>query len=276
VGLEPGARKSFTLTMSDEHRDKDVANKPAQFEIALHWVKERQLPELDDEFAQQVGEYSDVAGLRAAIEAQLRQREEDRVREQLEEAAMSKLVEISTIEFPPQLVEHQAQHMLESFQRNVEQQGLQLQQYLRLVGKEEDALQQEIRAEAETRVRRSLALDAFADAEKIDIEEQEVEDEARRAAAGTNDAEAVERLALTTPQTRARVQEAARERKAMARLLELATSNGSGRSEGKKKSAKIETAEKPAEPSQTSDTGRQSRTAKRSVAAAAEEEQGSA
>ena len=95
---------------------------------------------------------------------------------------MSKLVEISTIEFPPQLIDHQAQHMLETFTRNVEQQGLQLQQYLRLVGKEQDAFEQEIRTEAETRVRRSLALDAFADAEKIDVEQHEVADEVHRAA----------------------------------------------------------------------------------------------
>src|SRR5207253_3552257 len=108
-----------------------------------------------------VGDYSDVAGRRAGIESQLRAREEERVREQLEEAAVSKLVEISSIEFPPQLVEHQAQHMLETFTRNVEQQGLQLPQYLRLVGKEQDAFEQEMRTEAESRVRRSLALDAF-------------------------------------------------------------------------------------------------------------------
>ena len=87
--------------------------------------------------------------LRTAIETQLRQREEERVREQLEEAAMSKLVEISSIEFPPQLIDHQAQHMLETFTRNVEQQGLQLPQYLRLVGKEQDAFEQEIRDQAE-------------------------------------------------------------------------------------------------------------------------------
>src|SRR5262249_22989459 len=151
------------------------------------WVKERELPAVDDDFAQQVGEYADVSALRTAVEAQLRQREEERVREQLEEASLNKLVELSSIEFPPQLIEHQAQHMLDTFTRNVEQQGLKLPQYLRLVGKEQDVFEQEIRTEAESRVRRSLALDAFADAEKIGVEQTEVEDEVRRAAAGTAD-----------------------------------------------------------------------------------------
>jgi trigger factor len=228
VGLEAGAEKGFTLTLPDDYRETELAGKPAQFKVTVHWVKERQLPELDDEFAQQVGEYADVTALKTAIDGQLRTREEERVREKLEEAVMSKLVEISSIEFPPQLIEHQAQHMKETFSRNVEQQGLQLQQYLRLVGKEQDAFDEELRVEAESRVKRSLVLDAFADAEKIDVEQAEIEDEVRRAAAGTADAESVERLALNNPSTVARVQEATRERKALARLIELATGDGHG------------------------------------------------
>jgi trigger factor len=231
-------------------RDKDVAGKPADFSVTLHWVKERELPALDDEFAQQLGEYADVAALRTAIETQLRGREETRVREQLEDAVLSKLVEISTIEFPPQLTEHQTQHMLETFTRNVEQQGLQLQQYLRLVGKEQSTFEDEIRVEAESRVRRSLALDAFAEAEKIDVEQHELEDEVHRAAASADESEAVERLALNNPTTMQRVQEATRERKAMARLIELAT--GDARNGGQSAS------EKPAEQPATSDTERQS------------------
>jgi trigger factor len=249
IGLGPGDQKTFTLTMPDDYKDKDVAGKPAEFSITLHWVKERELPAVDDDFAQQVGEYTEVAGLRAAIEMQLRTREEERVREKLEEDVMSKLVEMSSIEFPPQLIDHQAQHMLETFTRNVEQQGLQLPQYLRLVGKEQETFEQEIRVEAESRVRRSLALDAFADAEQIGVEQQEVVEEVHRAASSSAESEAVERLALANPTTMQRVQEATRERKAMARLLEVAT--GDSRNGGKTGR------EKPAEQAETSDTERQ-------------------
>ena len=166
--------------MPDDYRDKEVAGKPAEFTVTLHWVKERELPALDDEFAQQVGEYADVAALRTAIETQLRQREEERVRDKLEEDGDEQAGRDLVDRVSAAAVEHQAQHMLETFTRNVEQQGLQLPQYLRLVGKEQDAFEQEIRTEAETRVRRSLALDAFADAEQIDVEQQEVEDEVHR------------------------------------------------------------------------------------------------
>jgi trigger factor len=181
VGLSGGDTKTFALNMPEDYRDKEVAGKPAQFEVTVHWVKERELPALDEEFAQQVGEYTDVAALRAAIETQLRQREEERVREKLQEEAMNKLVEISSIEYPPQIVDFQAAQMVEAFRSNVERQGLQFQQYLRLVGKEQDTFEEEMRTEAETRVRRSLALDAFANAEHINGEDASATDQAAEA-----------------------------------------------------------------------------------------------
>jgi trigger factor len=276
VGARAGEQKTFTLTMPDDYRDKDVAGKPAEFTVDVHWAKERELPALDDDFVQQVGEYTDVAALRTAVETQLREREETRVREQLEEAAVSKLVEISSIEFPPQLIDHQAQHMLETFTRNVEQQGLQLQQYLRLVGKEQEMFEQEIRTEAETRVRRSLALDAFADAEKIDVEQHEVADEVHRAAAGS-DADktaAVEQLALSNPTTLQRVQEVTRERKAMARLLRLATGDGLDGTVGDTSIKTDASEENATAPAETADTEPQSGAAQLSAAPVAEEDRG--
>lgn len=271
IGMSAGEVRTFTLNLADDYREKEIAGKPAQFEVNLHWVKERELPAVDDDFAQQVGDYTDVAGLRSAVESQLRTREEERVREQLQEAAMDKLVEISSIEFPPQLIEHQAQHMLETFTRNVEQQGLQLPQYLRMVGKDQDTFDQEMRTEAESRIRRTLALDAFANAENIGVDQQEVEDEVHRVAAGSDDAAAVERLALANPTTVQRVQEATRERKAMARLLEVAT--GDARN-GDNTPAKF--SEKTADQPETSDTGIQSREAQVAAAPVAEEDRGSA
>jgi trigger factor len=226
VGLSAGEEKSFSLALPEDYRERELGGQMVDFTVKLHWVKERELPVVDDAFAEQVGDYPDVAALRSTIAGQLRQREEERIRQQLEESALDKLVEISTVEFPPQLIEHQTDHMLEQFTRNVEQQGLQLEQYLRLTGKDADGLRQEVRGEAETRVRRSLALDAFADAEQIEVGEQEIEEEVRQAAAGASESEAVEQLALANPNTLARVREVTRERKALARLVGLATGDG--------------------------------------------------
>jgi trigger factor len=254
VGLSGGDGKSFTLTMPDDYRDSEVAGKPAQFEVTLHWVKERELPVLDEEFAQQVGDYADVQALRAAVETQLRQREDERVRDKLQEEAMNKLVEISSIEYPPQLVEHQTAHMVESFRSNVERQGLQFQQYLRLVGKDEDAFEQEMRTEAETRVRRSLALDAFANAEHIDGGEEPASDEQVEA----RSARALERLVeLATGDTRDGQPESAPD-------AVTATETGT------------ESDEKTADQPETTDTGSDTRDADAPATPEAEEERGTA
>jgi trigger factor len=196
-----------------------------------------------------VGDYADVGALRGAVEAQIREREEDRVRKTHEEAALDKLVELSTVEAPPQVIEHQTDHLLEVFSRNLEQQGIPLEQYIRLSGKDRPALREEARTEAEKRVKRALALDAFAKAEQIGVEQAEVEAEVKKATAQVEQAEAAEKLALGNPQTLARVEAALRERKALERLIQLAVDAGASLSRPAGK-----TRETPAATRSTSDT----------------------
>ncbi len=228
AGMKPGDEKTVTLSFAEDYRDKALAGQPVVFSIKLHDVKEKQLPEVDDTFAQQVGEYADAAALHAAIEAQIREREEGRIRQQVEEAALDKLVEISDVQVPPQVIEHQAQHLADSFARTVEQQGLKLDQYLSLTGKDEQVFRQEVTTEAERRVRRSLALDAFAEAERIAVDPAEVEAEIRNASAATPEAASTQELALANPQTKARVEGVLRERKALESLVQLATNAADG------------------------------------------------
>lgn len=223
LGLSEGEEQSFTLSLPREYREAALAGQPVAFTVRLHWVKEKELPALDDTFAQQVGDYADLAAVRGAIEAQVREREEQRIRESSESAALDKLVEISAVEVPPQLVQHQTEHLLETFAQNVERQGLKLEQYLSFVGKDMAGLRDELRGEAEKRVKRSLALDAFATAEAITVEPAEVEEEVEKAAAGLDEAETARLLALGNPETLARVEGVVRERKALQRLVSLAT-----------------------------------------------------
>ncbi|MBV9357735.1 MAG: trigger factor [Chloroflexi bacterium] len=209
VGLSAGESKQFTLPV----RTSGTETEQADFTVTLHWVKEKELPELDETFAQQVGDYADVEALRTEIRHELQTREEERVSQETQALAIDKLVELSTVEFPPQLVDREADHLYETFTHNMEQQGLKLDQYLRLTGKDEAALRAEVRTEAETRVRRSLALDAFATAEQISVNESELSGEG---------GEPAESLAMANPRSRERLEGVVRERKALARLVELA------------------------------------------------------
>jgi trigger factor len=269
LGLNAGDEKTFTLALAENYRESALAGSPVEFTVKIHWVKEKQLPELDDVFAQQVGDYADVASLRTTVETYLREREDERVRKAVEEAALDKLVELSTVDVPPQLIEHQADHLLEVFSRNLEQrgEGVSVEQVLRVTGKDRTALREEARAEAEKRVKRALALDAFAKAEQIGVEQEEVEAEVKKATAQVEEPEATETLALGNPQTRARVEAALRERKALERLVELATDAGASASRPAGKSR-----ESPAAARSASDTGtRRKKSAVSSAAGDAEE-----
>lgn len=221
-GMREGEEKSFTLNVPDDYRDRDVAGKPVLFRVTLHGIKEKQLPDLDDAFAQQAGEYTNLAGLREAVEKQLREREEERVRRERETGALDRLVEVSSIEVAPQLVESQTRLMLEEFGQNVERQGLKLEQYLRFVGKQPDDFVAEMRTEAEQRVKRSLALDAFAHAQQIEAQPEEVEAELKAATAALPNPREFEVAARANPETMQRIHGVVRERKALARLAEHA------------------------------------------------------
>ncbi len=223
VGAVPGEQKSFTLPLPQDYGDKAMAGKDVAFTVTVHSVKEKELPPLVESFAQQVGDFADVAAVRDAIEAELRGHEEQRVQRELESTAMDKLVEVSRVEFPPQVLEHQTDNLMHTFTESVERQGLHLDQYLRVTGKDESALRAEVQSEAGVRVARSLVLNAFARAENITVNGEEIQDEVRSIAGPAPDAVAAAMAALANEQTFDRIQGAIRERKAVARLVDLLT-----------------------------------------------------
>lgn len=222
IGMAPGEEKVFNLPLAADEPDETLQNREIAFTVKVNWVKEKQLPEVDDAFAQQVGEHADVAALRSAIEQQLHDRETSRIQDARENAALDKLVELSTVEVAPQVIDVQTQRMVENFASTMERQGLKLDQYLQFTGRTEVELRTEMRERAAAQVRRGLALDTFADAEKVTVDPSEVEAEVRAAAARTPEPEATATAALANAETIRRVEDALRERKAMARLVSLA------------------------------------------------------
>lgn len=172
VGMQADGTKEFDLTLPEDQRDTEVAGKTAHFSVAVHWVKQKELPEVDDAFAEQVGPYETPAAMHEAIESELRTREEQRVRDETDAAALDKLVEISQVKYPPQMVENQADHLLQHLAQSLERQGIRFEQYVRITGKTQEEMRKEMEGDAEVQIRRALALEAFADAEKVPTDEE--------------------------------------------------------------------------------------------------------
>lgn len=220
VGLKAGDRHSFDLTYPEDARVR-WAGQTAHFEVTLHGVKARELPPLDDEFAQTVGEHETLDALREAIRENLRAQRE--AESDYESKVLDALVERARIEFPPIMLERELDDLLQEHDHLLRQRGMPLDDYLRLSGKSKETYREEIRPQAEQRLKRSLALSEFAEREGLVVEEAEVDEEIeRRVARQSSDTAEHLRELLETSSGRRMVRNELLTRKALQRLAAIA------------------------------------------------------
>ena len=173
VGMKEGESKSFTTTIPEDYGNPEFAGKEATYEVTLKAVKEHELPELNDEFAMSVGEYTNMDAVRAAIREQLAaQRSRDANRE-LTEAVSKAFTEANTYNIHPLLVDDEIETMTRETRRMLEDSRLTLEQFLDATNKTPEAYREELRPEATERVKRDLGLAALADAEHIVVDDNE-------------------------------------------------------------------------------------------------------
>ncbi|HEY7976071.1 MAG TPA: trigger factor [Ktedonobacterales bacterium] len=173
VGMKEGESKTFTTTIPEDYGNPDFAGKEATYEVTLKAVKEHELPELNDEFAMSVGEYSDMDAVRAAIREQLAaQRSRDANRE-LSDAVTKAFIEANTYNIHPLLVEDEMDTMTRETRRMLEDSRLTLEQFLDATNKTPEAYREELQPEATERVKRDLGMAALADAEHITVGDDE-------------------------------------------------------------------------------------------------------
>ena len=220
VGMAIDEERSFVLTLPDDYRNRELAGRPARFAVTLHGVKERKLPELNDEFAATVGaEYETMAQVRDNVRSQLLEREEQTRRSAHEDAVIQAVIDQAKVEIPPQMVEEEAQRILDQLAQSLDRQGIPIQQYLRFTNKSEAELRAELMAQGEKSVRRSEVLNAVALAEGFDVTDDEIRAELASAASDAAEAARLERAARTRPEMRERLASVLRQRKAARYLM---------------------------------------------------------
>ncbi len=175
-GMAKGETKTFTLEIPADFRVERLQGKTATFTITVHEVKEEQLPEAGDEFANSVNadEFPDMAALTARIESDMRKALEDQAENKLRSEAVDQLVAAATVEFPRMLVDHEIDHLVRESTGNDQQQ---YQAYLRSIGRTEAEFRETWREAAELRVKRSLVLNDLAEAEGVTVSAEEIDQE---------------------------------------------------------------------------------------------------
>lgn len=175
-GMAKGETKTFTLEIPADFRVERLQGKTATFTITVHEVKEEQLPEAGDEFANSVNadEFPDMAALTARIESDMRKALEDQAENKLRSEAVDQLVATASVEFPRMLVDHEIDHLVRESTGNDQQQ---YQAYLRSIGRTEAEFRETWREAAELRVKRSLVLNDLAEAEGVTVSAEEIDQE---------------------------------------------------------------------------------------------------
>lgn len=182
MGLKAGERKTFELTYPEDHENKDVAGKKATFDVSIESIRERIVPELNDEFAKQIGEFETMDQLREDIKQHLITAKEEAAESEVEHKIIDEIINRSQVHVPDVLVNHEVGHDLEDIQKNLDKQGMTIERYLAGVGKTKEDFLKDITEGAEKRVKGGLVMGEVSDKEDIDVTDEEVEAEIERMA----------------------------------------------------------------------------------------------
>ena len=224
TGVEVGVAKDFSLKIPDDHADPKLAGKEAQFKVTVSDVKERNLPELDDEFAKSAGDgYESLAALRQSVEEEFREQAEKAQVAQYQEATLDELIKAATVDLPPMLVEHEVEHMVSRRGQLVDRLNIRMDDYLRLTGKTEEQTHEEMRESALERLTRSYALSTLAEREELQVSADEIDDKIQDIV-GSSDDQGESRGAqyLDSQEARSAISERLMMEKALDRLTAIA------------------------------------------------------
>ncbi len=174
VGMKIDEEKEIKVTFPKEYFSKDLAGKEAMFKVKLHEIKKKELPELDDEFAKDVSEFDTLAELKKSIKERLEKNNEQRTKYETEEVAIKAVCEKVKIDIPSGMIELEIDNMLKDFEQRLAYQGLNLEQYLKMIGKTEEETRKEYEPQAIEAIKSRLVLEAIIKAEKIEASEEEI------------------------------------------------------------------------------------------------------
>lgn len=187
VGVATGGEKDVEVTFPEEYHAAELAGKPAVFKVKLHEIKAKELPELDDEFAKDVDEEVEtLAALKEKIKNDLVEGKKHGAEHHVRETVVEKAAANAEIDVPSVMVETEIERMMKEFEQRLQMQGLNLDLYFQFSGQDKAALSEQMKEEAETRVRVNLTLEAISKAENVEVTEEDVNAEIEKMSAMYN------------------------------------------------------------------------------------------
>ena len=183
IGAKIDEDVEVKVTFPEEYQAKELAGKDAVFKCKVHEIKAKELPELDDEFASDVSEKAETLdAYKAEVKAKIKERKEREGKEKKENQAVEQAVANAEIDLPEPMIDLQAKQMADDFARRIMQQGMSVEQYFQFTGLSEEKMMEELKPQAEKRIRTRLVLEAIAAAENIEVTDERLDEELQKMA----------------------------------------------------------------------------------------------
>lgn len=173
IGAEIGKETEVNVTFPENYQAEELRGKAAVFKCTIKEIKEKELPELDDEFASEVSEFETLAEYREDVKKNIRERKESEAKSEKEDAVIDAIINDSDIELPEAMIETQQRQMVDEFAQRIQMQGLTLEQYYQFTGSSYEMLVEQVRPQAEKRIKSRLVLESVAAKENIEVSEED-------------------------------------------------------------------------------------------------------
>lgn len=177
VGAEIGKEVEVNVTFPEDYQAENLKGKAAVFKCTVREIKEKELPEIDDEFASEVSEFDTLAEYKADVKKNLEEKKAKEAKDAKEEAVIEAIIEASEMDIPEAMIETQQRQMVDEFAQRITMQGLSMEQYMQFTGSNYNQMIEQIKPQAEKRIKSRLVLEAVAAAEKIEVTDEDYENE---------------------------------------------------------------------------------------------------
>ncbi len=174
IGMKLNDEKDIKVKFPDEYFSKDLAGKDATFKVKVHEIKEKKLPKLDDEFAKDVSEFDTLKELKDDIKAKKQKENDARAKRESEDAAVEAVSANTKINIPSGMVDSEVANMISDMEQQLSYQGINLDQYLKIMKKTRKEIEADYREQAEKNVKARLIIEAIIKEEKIEADEKDV------------------------------------------------------------------------------------------------------
>ena len=177
IGKNIGEETEVNVTFPAEYHSAELAGKPAMFKVTVKEIKAKELPALDDDFAQDVSEFDTLEEYKNSIRTSIEEKKSQAAKGVKEDAVIEKIIENAQMDIPQPMIEIQTRQMAEEFAQRIQMQGLNIQQYFQFTGMDANKFMENLKPQAEKRIQSRLVLEAIVKAENITVSDEEVEKE---------------------------------------------------------------------------------------------------